>query len=66
MTDNGKQTKLVLKIETEDGKLRVVFGKDTSPASISYALRVAGLQLDDAILGLDINGSKDESVIKRV
>ncbi len=48
MSDNGEKVKKIVSVTLEDGKMRVSFGAENM-ALISHAIRLASLNLDNAI-----------------
>ena len=48
--DNGNGKKLILKVELDDSGFSIEFGK-VNMVLVSHGIRMAGLQLDNAIIG---------------
>ena len=65
MSDNGKKLKTLVKVELDNGKMSIELDldKDTNVALVSHALRLASLQLDNALIGKAV---EKESNIKTV
>ena len=51
MSDNGKAKKTLIEVSLYDGKITIDFAKDVNMALISHSIRLASLELDNAIIG---------------
>lgn len=68
MSSNGDK-KEILTITHEKGKMFIHFGTDVPLALVSHALRLASLQLDNAIIGMTQEKSQIEipsSIIQKL
>jgi len=63
MSDNGEKERDILKVVYQGGEVKVMFGTG-NVAYLTHALRVAGLEVDNYIIGLEAKKAAESTIIK--